>query len=185
LPLGPDGQLEQPTPPEPPALPPAPEQLALPPAKVAKALAGDTLRTLMGRLSRKDTLDEVDPTVFVSGLTEGTGQVLKTLAEATDAGETVDAFKQRLKNLTVPETEASQQPVFISHTVVNPEKEIPATVVENHNHMEPPQVTVPTEVNLPPMQVTVEAAPPVAMRRVVERDENGRIVAIVDTPLVA
>ncbi len=172
--------LVGPAPESSPAIEP-PEQLALPPGP--KSLPNDTLRTLMGRLSRKETLDDVDPTVFAAGIGDA-GPVLKLLAEAQRDGLTVDAFKTLLKGVTVEPAESSTQPVFISHTVVNPEKEIPATVVENHNHMEPPIVNVePAEVNLPPMQVDVHIPEPRGMRRVVERDENGRIVAIVDTPI--
>ncbi len=176
-----DRAVNPPEPPPAPELPPEPEQLALPPGP--KSLPNDTLRTLMGRLSRKETLDDVDPTVFAAGIGDA-APVLKLLAEAQRDGLTVDAFKTLLKGVTVEPAESSTQPVFISHTVVNPEKEIPATVVENHNHMETPIVNVEAaEVNLPPMQVDVHIPEQRGMRRVVERDENGRIVAIVDTPI--
>lgn len=89
LPLGADGQLEQPTPAEPPA------QLALPPAPPAKALTSDETRTLMGRLSRIKSLDQIDTGTLTAGLNGHTDLVLDALA----ACGTVDEFKACLKGL--------------------------------------------------------------------------------------
>lgn len=90
LPLGPDGQLEQPAPAE---LPPA-EQLALPPAP--KSLTPDEVRTVMGRLSRVKSLDDIDTDALTAGLNGHTDFVLDALAQS----DTVDAFKALLKEVT-------------------------------------------------------------------------------------
>jgi hypothetical protein len=86
LPLGPDGQLEQPATPEPPA------QLALPPAK---ALSVNETHTLMGRLSRIKSLADIDTDVLTAGLNGHTDIVLDALASC----DTVDEFKACLKGL--------------------------------------------------------------------------------------
>jgi hypothetical protein len=88
LPLGPDGQLEQPAAPEPPpmaALPPAPE----------KALTLNAYNTVMGRLSRIKSLADIDAQVLTAGLNGHTDIVLDALA----ASATVDEFKACLKGL--------------------------------------------------------------------------------------
>ena len=155
----------------------APEPSAAPAGFGPKGLAPASLRTLMGRMSRVTDIADIHPAQFVSGLTEGTSQVLKLLADSVDAGQSVDAFKQGLRTLALPEAD-SAPPVVVN---VNPEKEIPATVVENH--IEPTVVNVaPAEVTLPPMQVVVNMPTLVSTRREIERDANGRAIAIIDIP---
>lgn len=89
LPLGADGQLEQPTPTEP------PPQLALPPGPPEKVLTANETHTLMGRLSRIKTLDDIDATVLTAGLNGHTDLILDALAKCA----TVDEFKACLKGL--------------------------------------------------------------------------------------
>ncbi len=92
LPLGSDGQLEQPAAPVSPALPAAP-QLALPPGP--KSLSVDAYNTVMGRLSRVKTIDDVKVGTLTAGLNGSTAAVLDALNES----ETVEAFKACLKAL--------------------------------------------------------------------------------------
>lgn len=87
LPLGPDGQLEQPAAAEP------PPQLALLPGPPPKSLTADETRTVMGRLSRIKSLDDVDVETLTAGLNGHTDFVLDALARS----DTVDAFKALLK----------------------------------------------------------------------------------------
>jgi HK97 family phage portal protein len=75
----------------PPELEPADQPDELPPA---------ALRTVMGRLSRQKTLDEVDLGVLVAGLNGATGLVCRAWGEAKAACEDVAGFRARLKELS-------------------------------------------------------------------------------------
>lgn len=70
-------------------------------ARAAKdgTIPQNTVRTLMGRLSWQQSLDDVDPTALVAGLNGETATVLAALEKSKAAGEDVPAFKQRLRGL--------------------------------------------------------------------------------------
>jgi HK97 family phage portal protein len=100
LPLGPDGQLEQPAAPEP------PPQLALPPARVSDTdtlpvdaighgLSADAFNTVMGRLSRVKEYSDINPVTLTAGLNGESGLVIEALCRASS----VDDFKAGLKAL--------------------------------------------------------------------------------------
>ncbi|MDQ3640473.1 MAG: phage portal protein, partial [Actinomycetota bacterium] len=64
-----------------------------------RGLDSHELRTLMGRLSRQQSLSEVDPDALTMGL-NGAGEAVKeALALARAHGEDVAAFRQRLKTM--------------------------------------------------------------------------------------
>lgn len=58
-----------------------------------------TVRTVMGRLSRAKTLDDVDPDALVEGLNGASATVLGVLDDAKAAGDTVAGLRDRVKNL--------------------------------------------------------------------------------------
>lgn len=94
LPLGPDGQLQQPAPPTPPPGLAPPPQLALPPAPPpTKGLGDDECRTVMGRLSRIKSLDDIDIDKLTAGLNGHTDFVVDALARSG----TVEEFKALLR----------------------------------------------------------------------------------------
>jgi HK97 family phage portal protein len=57
----------------------------------------EAVRTVMGRLSRVKTLEEIDADQLVAGLNGATALILDQLAEAKAAGEGVGALRERLK----------------------------------------------------------------------------------------
>lgn len=73
-----------------------------------ETLPAEVVRTVMGRLSRPKSLDEIDPQRLVNGLNGHTKAVLGELDEAKSAGESVEALRLRIQGLapsvTVPET---------------------------------------------------------------------------------
>lgn len=77
LPLNDDGTLQEP----------------------ARSIPTADVRTLMGRLSRQETLAEVDPAALVAGLNGATRTVLAELEAAQIADETVPQFRDRLRTL--------------------------------------------------------------------------------------
>jgi HK97 family phage portal protein len=106
LPLGPNGLLVQP------AAAPAPVQAVQRPQEPLALTAGTptppkahtpmqpiSLRTLMGRLSRAKTLADINPTTLTADLDDEAVPVLTELVAAQLAGETVDAYKGRLRAL--------------------------------------------------------------------------------------
>lgn len=73
----------------------APEPNTVP---VPEELDPATMRTLMGRLSRPKSLDEVDTAALVSGLNGHTDMVLARFYEARAAGEDVAGLRARLQS---------------------------------------------------------------------------------------
>ena len=73
-------------------------------ATAAAALPAETVRSLMGRLSRPKSLTEVDPVALTAGLNGHTALVLDVLAAAKAAGEDVADFRTRLRALIVQES---------------------------------------------------------------------------------
>ena len=65
----------------------------------AEQLTNAELRTLMGRLSRPETLDAVDPAALVDGLNGKSPIVLEALACAAAAGDDLPRFRERLRAL--------------------------------------------------------------------------------------
>jgi HK97 family phage portal protein len=65
----------------------------------ARSVPTDTVRTLMGRLSRQDSLAEVDPDALTAGLNGATKTVLDALEAAQMADETVPQFRDRIRAL--------------------------------------------------------------------------------------
>lgn len=78
---------------------PGPEPKAIGAAQSMPALPAAQLRSLMGRLGRAKTVNEVDAETLVNGLDDGDVAVLAQLVEAQIAGEGIDAFKSRLRAL--------------------------------------------------------------------------------------
>lgn len=70
----------------------------------AAALPAEASRSLMGRLSRQKSLDDVDPTALTAGLNGHTALVLGVLADTKAAGGDVAAFRTRLRAITVQES---------------------------------------------------------------------------------
>ncbi len=70
----------------------------------AAALPAEASRSLMGRLSRQKSLDDVDPAALTAGLNGHTALVLGALADTKAAGGDLAAFRTRLRALTVQET---------------------------------------------------------------------------------
>jgi HK97 family phage portal protein len=68
------------------------------------ALPAEAARSLMGRLSRQKSLDDIDEAALTAGLNGHTDLVLSTLADAKRAGEDVAMFRTRLRALTVQES---------------------------------------------------------------------------------
>jgi HK97 family phage portal protein len=66
----------------------------------AEMLDESQVRTLLGRLSRQKTLDEVDPRALVAGLNGGSSLVLAQLDAAVAGGEGVMGLRERIKHLT-------------------------------------------------------------------------------------
>ncbi len=64
-------------------------------------LSGEESRTLMGRLSRQKSLDEVDPVALVAGLNGDSDFVLTALQQAKDAGEDMAGLRARIQRLGV------------------------------------------------------------------------------------
>lgn len=62
-------------------------------------LSASEMRTLMGRLSRPDRLEDVDPAALVEGLNGHSDLVLELLAAATATGDDVAGFRERLRAL--------------------------------------------------------------------------------------
>jgi hypothetical protein len=57
------------------------------------------IRSLMGRLARQKTLDDIDPDQLVQGLNGSAAIVLEQLDQAKTAGESLTEFRERLKAL--------------------------------------------------------------------------------------
>jgi hypothetical protein len=57
------------------------------------------IRSLMGRLARQKTLDDIDPDALVQGLNGTAATVLEQLDQAKAAGESITQFRERLKAL--------------------------------------------------------------------------------------
>lgn len=74
-----------------------PIQMAGTPDPSESVAVSDQMRTLMGRLSRAKSLDEVNGEALVAGLNGSTSSVLEQLAEARRAGEDVATFRARLQ----------------------------------------------------------------------------------------
>jgi HK97 family phage portal protein len=70
----------------------------------AAALPADTVRSLMGRLSRPKSLDDVDVATLTAGLNGHTPLVLDAIAQTKAAGGDVADLRTRLRALTVQET---------------------------------------------------------------------------------
>jgi HK97 family phage portal protein len=70
----------------------------------AAALPAETVRSLMGRLSRQKTLADIDPAALTAGLNGHTALVLDALADTKSAGGDVAAFRTRLRALTAQES---------------------------------------------------------------------------------
>jgi HK97 family phage portal protein len=73
-------------------------------ATAAAALPADTVRSLMGRLSRPKSLDDVDVATLTAGLNGHTPLVLDALAQTKAAGGDVADLRIRLRALTVGES---------------------------------------------------------------------------------
>jgi hypothetical protein len=65
----------------------------------APAISAQTARTLMGRLSWQQSLDEVDPVALVADLNGDTDTVLAAIEASKKAGEDVPALRRRLREL--------------------------------------------------------------------------------------
>ena len=63
------------------------------------ALPAETVRSLMGRLSRQKDLGDVDQDALVAGLNGEASVVLAALEDAKHAGDTIPAFRDRLRAL--------------------------------------------------------------------------------------
>lgn len=74
-----------------------------PPELGSGSLDETTVRTLMGRLSRQKTLEQVDRRHLVAGLNGDTDLVLAELDAAVSAGEDVMGLRQRLQTLASKE----------------------------------------------------------------------------------
>jgi HK97 family phage portal protein len=61
----------------------------------------EVVRTVMGRLSRQKTLDEVDLATLVAGLNGASTVVARQLIQAKAAGEDIGAFRERIRALAV------------------------------------------------------------------------------------
>jgi HK97 family phage portal protein len=61
----------------------------------------EVVRTVMGRLSRQKTLDEVDLATLVAGLNGASTVVARHLIQAKAAGEDIGAFRERIRALAV------------------------------------------------------------------------------------
>lgn len=70
----------------------------------AAALPAETVRSLMGRLSRPKSLDEVDVASLTAGLNGHAPLVLAALDDVKAAGGDVAAFRTRLRALTAQES---------------------------------------------------------------------------------
>jgi HK97 family phage portal protein len=57
------------------------------------------IRSLMGRLARQKTLDDIDPAALVQGLNGTAKTVLEQLDQAKAAGESITQFRERIKAL--------------------------------------------------------------------------------------
>ena len=68
---------------------------------VAEGLDPGAVRSLMGRLSRQKSLDEVDADALVAGLNGSAAVVLEALQQSKDAGEDVAALRARIQALGV------------------------------------------------------------------------------------
>jgi HK97 family phage portal protein len=73
-------------------------------ATAAGALPAEAVRSLMGRLSRQKSLDEIDTAALTSGLNGHTPTVLSALADEKSAGGDLASFRTRLRALTAQET---------------------------------------------------------------------------------
>jgi len=67
------------------------------------ALPADQARTVLGRLSRQKSLDEVDAAGLVAGMNGSTALVLEALAGAKAAGDDVPTFRERIRALAMKE----------------------------------------------------------------------------------
>lgn len=84
------------------------ETLDLPPidhdpanVQQANAPSNEARATLMGRLSRPQTLDDIDPDALTAGISDDlTTTVLAALALSVEAGDTVPEFRARVKSIT-------------------------------------------------------------------------------------
>ncbi len=65
----------------------------------ATAVAPGQMRSLMGRLSRHKSLDEIDEAALLVGMNGSTSTVLQALEEARSAGEDVAGLRARLQQL--------------------------------------------------------------------------------------
>jgi HK97 family phage portal protein len=75
------------------------------PDPAAKALTGEELRSLMGRLGRVSSLEDVEVKALVLGLNGSAQPVSTALRAATEAGETLEDFKARLRALASVEAQ--------------------------------------------------------------------------------
>lgn len=80
---------------------PAPE-----PPENAPALPVETVRSLMGRLSRQKTLDDVDPAALTAGFNGHAERVLIELEAAKASGDGIAAFRRRIAALATEEADA-------------------------------------------------------------------------------
>lgn len=67
--------------------------------QVAEGLPAEQVRSLMGRLRRVKSLDEIDTDALVAGMNGSTATVLKALNDARAAGEDVAGLRARLQRL--------------------------------------------------------------------------------------
>jgi HK97 family phage portal protein len=74
-------------------------EIVLQPAEKGARLDVNTIRTVMGRVSRVKSLAAVDPTALVEGLNGAAVPVLEQLVAAQLAGDTVEGFRGRLRAL--------------------------------------------------------------------------------------
>jgi HK97 family phage portal protein len=62
-------------------------------------LSAAQVRALMGRLSRPDRLDDIDPAALVSGMDDAAPLVLEALAQSIEAAEDVHGLRERVRAL--------------------------------------------------------------------------------------
>lgn len=154
---------------------PAPQKSSPPPTPIEAApqlaLQAATVRSVMGRLSRVKSLEEIEPQALVAGIDDEAIPVLQELLASRFRGESVDQYKARLRGLVRDgEVAAEVAPAPQPHVVFNVNMPPGSTPVNITNNV-PDQPAPVVNMNMPD-------AKPTSKR--IEHDSDGRIVRVVE-----
>lgn len=144
------------------------------------------VRSVMGRLSRAASLEDIDPKALVAGLNGDSRQVLMEFDSAVASGEDVAEFRQRIRGLARRDEHlellqliATKEPAAPVVNVHVPEQSPPVVnVAAPEVHVAPPDVYVaPAEIRVD-SPITVHVPKRGSQR--IERDAHGNMARIVE-----